>query len=160
MREARSKIWLSLGCCLLGVSALAQSVSVGVQWHSGDIRHFDARDRHHWNSGRWHRGHHDGRFGWWWIVGGAWYFYPQPVYPYPDPYRPPVIVEQVPTQPIIVQVPSPVPAQPVAPVPAPAQTVQQQFWYYCDAAQGYYPYVATCPSGWRTVPAQPQGVNK
>ena len=25
----------------------------------------------------------DGRFGWWWDVDGAWYFYEQPVYPYP-----------------------------------------------------------------------------
>jgi hypothetical protein len=25
----------------------------------------------------------DGRYGWWWDVDGAWYFYEQPVYPYP-----------------------------------------------------------------------------
>jgi hypothetical protein len=28
-------------------------------------------------------------------------------------------------------------------------------WYYCDSAQAYYPYVATCPEGWRAVPASP-----
>jgi hypothetical protein len=73
--------------------------------------------------------------GWWWIVAGAWYFYPEPVYPYPDPYTPPVIVTQSPLQ----------PAEPPA----------AQFWYFCAAANGYYPYVSSCPSGWETVPATP-----
>jgi restriction system protein len=27
----------------------------------------------------------------------------------------------------------------------------QGSWYYCDAAQAYYPYVKTCPTGWRAV---------
>ena len=27
----------------------------------------------------------------------------------------------------------------------------QGSWYYCDAAHAYYPYVATCPGGWRAV---------
>jgi hypothetical protein len=26
---------------------------------------------------------HDGRYGWWWDVDGAWYFYEEPIYPYP-----------------------------------------------------------------------------
>ena len=30
------------------------------------------------------------RFGWWRVVGGLWYWYPTPIYPYPDPYTPPV----------------------------------------------------------------------
>ena len=42
----------------------------------------------------------------------------------------------------------------VAPRPA------QQFWYYCDAARGYYPYVSSCPGGWKTVPATPPGVSE
>ena len=28
-------------------------------------------------------------------------------------------------------------------------------WYYCDSARAYYPYVAACGEGWRTVPAAP-----
>lgn len=155
---------LMLPKVLLGVMAVgclvpvqAQSVSVGVQWHSGDMHRFEARDFHRWRAGRWHQGHRHGQYGWWWVVQGNWYYYPQPVYPYPDPYRPPVIVEPVPTPPVIVQVPVPaqVPAPAVQPAPA-----QPQFWYYCDAAKGYYPHVASCPTGWRTVPAQPQGVSK
>jgi hypothetical protein len=30
-----------------------------------------------WGGGRWHHEVHNGRDGWWWDVGGAWYFYPQ-----------------------------------------------------------------------------------
>jgi hypothetical protein len=28
-------------------------------------------------------------------------------------------------------------------------------WYYCESAKAYYPYVAQCAEGWRTVPATP-----
>ena len=27
----------------------------------------------------------------------------------------------------------------------------QQYWYYCDPAHAYYPYVSTCPVPWRPV---------
>lgn len=30
-----------------------------------------------WEGGRWRHEMHNGRMGWWWDVGGAWYFYPQ-----------------------------------------------------------------------------------
>src|SRR5579863_4938506 len=32
-----------------------------------------------WGGGRWHHEMHNGRMGWWWDVGGVWYFYPQPM---------------------------------------------------------------------------------
>lgn len=35
---------------------------------------------------------------------------------------------------------------------APAQPAAGT-WYYCESAKGYYPYVATCNEGWRSVPA-------
>lgn len=107
-------------------------------WHA-DFRHFDRHDDRLWRRGGWRHSWHDGRFGWWWITGGEWFFYPQPVYPYPDPYN------YVPLQTVVVQPPAP---EPLAPQP-------QQYWYFCDAANGYYPYVATCPGGWRAVPATP-----
>jgi hypothetical protein len=110
-------------------------------WHS-DFRHFDRDDYRVWRDGSWHRSWHDGRYGWWWIASGEWFFYPQPVYPYPDPNN------YVPLPAVVVQPPPP---EPLAPQP-------QQYWYYCDAAQGYYPYVTTCPSGWRAVPAAPPSV--
>lgn len=123
----------------LGVLALA-AVFPGTaladrQWHGRDIHRFQQHDLQRWQGGRWHHGRHLDRLGWWWVVAGTWYFYPRPVYPYPDPYTPPVVV--------------PAPGQPnVAPAPV-------EYWYYCDASGTYYPYVATCPAGWRRVPATP-----
>lgn len=42
---------------------------------------------------------------------------------------------------------------------APAQTVPPPagVWYFCASANTYYPYVATCPEGWRPVRATPPG---
>lgn len=39
-------------------------------------------------------------------------------------------------------------------VPAPPPPPPQNLWYYCDSIRGYYPYVTTCPGGWRAVPSQ------
>jgi hypothetical protein len=90
----------------------------GWGWHGGDV--------HRWHGGHWIHGEHLGRLGWWWVVGDGWYFYPAPVYPYPDPYVPPSIV-------------------------APAA----DYWYHCPSANAYYPYVTECPEGWTPVVPQP-----
>jgi hypothetical protein len=95
-------------------------------WH-GDIHRFHEHDYALWRGGRWVHGRHDGRRGWWWIVGGVWYFYPAPVYPYPDPYLPPGAV-------------------------APLASGAQQYWYYCSNPAGYYPYVPECATVWQAVP--------
>jgi hypothetical protein len=94
----------------------------------GDIHRFHEYDLGLWRGGRWFHGRHDGRFGWWWIAGGFWYFYPSPVYPYPDPYVPPGAA---------------------APLPG----VPQQYWYYCANPAGYYPYVGRCATVWQAVPS-------
>ncbi len=49
----------------------------------GDYRHFGPDDRALWARGGWRHEYHDGRWGWWWFVDGLWYWYDQPVYPYP-----------------------------------------------------------------------------
>jgi hypothetical protein len=67
---------------------------------------------------------------------GPWYF-PPPAY-----YYPPVVVER--STPLYVQ---PQPAQAVAPQPS--------YWYFCRAANAYYPYVRECPAGWERVLPQP-----
>jgi hypothetical protein len=101
-------------------------------WHSGDIHHFHGHDESAWHGGRWFHGNHGGRAGWLWIVGGDWYFYPAPVYPYPDPLVPPVA------------------AAPSTPIP------NATYWYYCQNPPGYYPYVPVCRTGWTSVQATPQ----
>jgi len=58
-------------------------------WH-GDIRHFE---HERWRGGHWWNGNFGGRGGWWWIVGPDWYWYPAPVYPFPDPFTPPGLTQ-------------------------------------------------------------------
>lgn len=104
------------------------------QWH-GDIARFHEHDWPRWRGGHWRHERHGGRLGWWWVVGPSWYFYPQPVYPYPNPWEPAEVIVPPPGG--------------VAPMP-PAR-----YWYYCEALRNYYPYVSRCPGGWRRVPATP-----
>lgn len=97
----------------------------------GDIARFHEHDWIIWRSGTWVHAPHGGRIGWWWVAGGQWYLYPAPVYPYPNPWEPP-------------------PPAVLPPLPPPTL-----YWYYCEAAQAYYPYVPSCAGGWRQVPATP-----
>ena len=70
------------------------------------------------------------------VVPAPWYYAPPPAV-----YAPPPVVYAPP---------------PVAVAPQPAYVAQpNQDWYYCDNPRGYYPYVASCNSGWHQVPAQP-----
>lgn len=81
------------------------------------------------------------------FVGGPW-IYP-PYYPYP-PYWPRVYMP---------------PVAPVVVVPAPLVYIEQQtasvpvlepgYWYYCNEAKAYYPYVKDCPGSWQKVAPQP-----
>ena len=61
---------------------------------------------------------------------GPWWYYPPPYYAYapPPPVEPPVYVE-----------------------PAPQQ---QQYWYFCQSFNTYYPQTQTCPEPWVPVPAR------
>ncbi len=70
----------------------------------------------------------------WWR--GGWWYGPYPYWygpPNPYVYAPPVVVQPAPP--------------PVSVQPAP----QQQYWYWCEDARTYYPYVQACPSGWMQV---------
>jgi hypothetical protein len=105
----------------------------GPGWHGDGFAHHDFGG---WHQGHWHHGPHNGRLGWWWIVGPSWYYYPAPVYPYPEPYYyPPALIGTVP----------PLPGQPT------------QYWYYCSDPPGYYPYIPQCNVMWQAVAAWPPG---
>ena len=73
-------------------------------------------------------------WGWGLGWGPGWWGYPRYGYGYPGYgyYNSPVVVERE----------APVYVQPEA---------QPQYWYYCQAPQGYYPYVQQCPGGWQKV---------
>jgi hypothetical protein len=60
--------------------------------------------------------------------------------------RPPAVVYQEPVRTVIVQEPEPIVVAP---------PVANQWWYYCRSAGAYYPYVASCPTGWEKVAATP-----
>ena len=122
---------LALALLALSGPAPAQKPARGgpPQWH-GDIARFHEHDWTLWRGGHWSQGRHEGRHGWWWVVGANWYFYPAPVYPCPSPWEPPTATF----------------------TPMPPAT---QYWYYCEASRAYYPYVPSCPAGWTQVPATP-----
>jgi hypothetical protein len=98
--------------------------------YRGDIHRFVDLDARVWHGGRWRHDHHRGRYGWWWVVGGLWYFYPQPVYPYPDPFAPGDVIYE--------------------------SGGAGDYWYYCESAGQYYPYVTECPEGWQAVMPEDQ----
>lgn len=101
-----------------------------------------------WRGGRWYHSWHNGIYGWWWVIGDDWFDYPAPVYPYPYPvyyYDDPVYDE------------GPAPYDYNAGPPPESAPPVEQSWYYCDNPRGYYPYVRSCPGGWRAVPATPPG---
>lgn len=132
-RKALTLVWILVVTTLMLFSvaparAGAHTVHAGVGWRGSYPSHYPV---HVWAGGYWHHGWYGPRFGWWWVVGPSWYYYPAPVYPYPNPYTPPVVVQ-------------------TTPGPAPAQ-----YWYYCTASKAYYPYVAECPGGWQPVPVTP-----
>ena len=72
-------------------------------------------------------------------VPGPMLYYSPYTYTY-NPYPSTVIIEQR-TQP--VQAPAPV----VQPSP--------QYWYFCESANAYYPYVSFCQEGWKMIPVTP-----
>lgn len=118
--------------------------------HRGGGGHGFHGHRFHGHHG--HRGHHGFRSsvvigtGVW--VGPYWgsYWYPS-YYPY-APYE-----AYAPTYPV-VESQSQSYIEPSSPAPP------SSYWYYCEDARAYYPYVRECPAGWLTVvpqtPAGPQ----
>jgi hypothetical protein len=96
-------------------------------WGGHEGRGWRGEDLDRWHGGHWYHGDHFGRPGWWWVVGDGWFYYPAPIYPYPDPYAPPAVAGP-----------------------------STGYWYYCTSAQAYYPYVTECPEAWVQVTPQPQ----
>jgi hypothetical protein len=127
-------------------------------FHGRDLRRFSLDERRLWLSGGWIHEFHNGRYGWWWVVDGVWYFYPQPIYPYPTYVAEPEAVVNAPPQGAYPppQGYGPPPQSGYGP-PPPTGAPQAVTWYYCDNPQGYYPYVQNCGSGWRQVPSAPPG---
>ncbi len=149
----RTRSALLLTTTALLISAALMPPAFADEWRHGgggerDFRERDFHDRdfhdrdfhdhafsNHWHEGRWFNGFHEGRNGWWWILDGGWYFYPAPIYPYPDPYTPPTVVVET-----------------FDSTPAPTGT---QVYYYCQSPAGYYPQVPQCSVTWQRVVSAP-----
>jgi len=137
---------------LIATDAFAQRYR---DFHGRDYRRFSLEERRFWGAGRWFHDFHDGRLGWWWVVGGVWYYYPEPIYPYPTYVPIPDVAVNAPPPYPGYAAPPPYPAYDAPPPPsAPPQVAS---WYYCDNPEGYYPYVQNCSAQWRPVPAAPPG---
>lgn len=85
-------------------------------------------------------------------AGNVPYYYANDVYYVQTPGG--YAVVPPPMQELQAQPVQPVPP-PVVAAPAPAPSAPQPMWYFCDAANAYYPYVKECPGPWRPVPATP-----
>lgn len=72
-----------------------------------------------WDGGRWRHEVHNGRSGWWWDVGGVWYYYPQPMDGPPayisEDYIDDVPVAYAPPGPPVAYEPPPPPPPPADP---------------------------------------------
>jgi hypothetical protein len=140
MKEAHLRKALTIA---VAAAALGLATAAGAQPHGGaphgTLHGGDGgqgpQARARWRSGEWRHTWHDGRFGWWWFVDDDWFWFSEPIYPYPDYVAPPEADVALPPPP---------------PLPQPPH-----YWYRCEAPAGFYPYVTRCPGGWRPVPAAP-----
>ncbi len=87
--------------------------------------------------------------------------YGYPYYGYAPAYYPPVAPVIVQQQPIVyIEQPAAnaaASAPPVGSAPQVQAQAQQQYWYFCQDSQTYYPHAQTCASPWqRVVPHAPQ----
>ena len=124
---------------LLLISSLVQTLFTAPSAYADGWKR---RPHIEWTRGRWIHDRHDGRLGWWWVIGSSWYFFERP-HTFDQPPQT-VIVQQ--PQPVVIQSPSPAPS--VTPV-----------LYYCKENGKHYPEITTCHSGWSlvsaTTPPQP-----
>ena len=122
----------------------------GPKFQDHNVSHFSAQDRSAWTHGHWWHGRHGGRNGWWWNAGGTWFFYDNPIYPYPD-YASDYYYED-----------DYGPDYGSAPDDqyAPPGTEGGYSWYYCNNPPGYYPYVQQCRGPWRAVDPTPPGAQQ
>jgi hypothetical protein len=128
------------------------------RWNASSLRdhnvaHWSAEDRTRWQHGHWWHGRHSGRNGWWWYTDGAWFFYDQPIYPYPgyasDYYYYGDYGDEA--------YPDEGYGDDYAPGP---DENDGYYWYYCSNPAGYYPYVQSCRGPWRAVSPTPPGAQQ
>lgn len=116
-----------------------QSTSI-YDFRGKNVRRPDSDLAKAWRRGRWHHGRYHGIYGWWWFVAGYWYWYDEPIFPYPD-----YVSDEV----------EPESDEESPPEATPPANPQGDVYYHCSDPEGYYPYVATCAQPWEAVPISP-----
>lgn len=144
----------------LGLSGLLTTLAVAtvsagprVEQSSGYVRHDPIPVNHLHHGHPWHHGDHRPRLNL--SIGPIYrpWIYP-PYYYDPFFYRPrwnnrPVIIEQ-PAPQIYIEQPQ------VLSQSAPTRQLEvSNYWYFCESAQAYFPYVNECAGGWQRVVPQP-----
>lgn len=153
MRSTKTAILFFL-LCLTGLSdAFAYGGGHGGGRYTGSGHGYYGHGGGYYGHGYYGHGYGYGGIGV--TIGPYWAPWGYPGSYYGSPYYSPVVIEQAGPQIYIEQQENQLlqssPA--VAPVPAP----QTNYWYYCRASKGYYPYVKDCPGGWQKVSPQPPG---
>jgi hypothetical protein len=114
-----------------------------LSFHDRNVAHFNVQDRAMWTHGQWRHTSHNGRNGWWWYTNGAWFFYDEPIYPYPDS-----VSDQYSFDDDYADTPDQAGPSPYV-------------WYYCNNPPGYYPYIQSCRGPWQPVtPTPPPGYDQ
>lgn len=136
-------VWLAVAVLAAANPALADRGGSGIrQIHGPGFRHVQPTgDGHRHVHGR-------SRIGIGIQLGPGWLY---PAYPYSYPYPGYGAGYVYGSSPMLV------PAAPPQYIERgdEAQGEAPAYWYYCADPEGYHPYVAACPGGWQTVPAQP-----
>ncbi len=116
-------------------------------FHARYVRDFTPAEFGLWHGGFWGVGWHYGRLGWWWDVGGVYYPYAVPVYPYPLEVSALTVYGDD-----TVDLGYPVADAPsIPPLPAAPTGV-----YSCADPAGYFPTVQTCAQPWQLAEAAPE----
>jgi hypothetical protein len=155
MKVEKHPLVLTVLVVALAVLSLgsAQASSARAEHRHGYVERHSA-PVHRGNHGRhWQHGHHHPRV----TLSIAPIYRP---WVYPPYYHDPFFYRQHrDNRPIIVQQPAPqiYIEQPQAlALAAPAQSQDaNNYWYFCESAQAYFPYVNECPGGWQRVVPHP-----
>jgi hypothetical protein len=90
--------------------------------------------------------HHYSRFSLFFGPSFGWPYYSPFSYPYYPSYLYP---------PAVVTVPIAPPVYIERGTVEPSSKAREQSWYFCQASNGYYPYVKECSAGWIEIPPTP-----
>ena len=117
------------------------------RWHRGWYGALGSYER--WHYGYWYHGPYLDHIGWWWVVGPTWYYYPDPIYPYPP-------LDPEPEYYVMVDGTPPAPAVPPGDAPkSPSKDDSKAYTFLCEASQIYYPYTTMCKGEWKTMAVPP-----